>query len=68
MSHYREEEDAVGADIPDDALEDEVGCHYPGRCAVAGPHLRSECTPYTSAPAGTSATRGASPTNERATR
>lgn len=70
MSHYRDEEDALGADIPDEREEllDEVGCHYPGRCVVAGPHLRGECTPYPPAQAGTSAIRGASPTNERATR
>lgn len=49
MSHYREEEEALGADIPPEReeLPDEIGCHYPGRCAARGLHLRSECTPAT---------------------
>lgn len=43
MSHYRDEEDALGADIPEESLEDEVGCYFPGRCAVPGPHIRGAC-------------------------
>lgn len=45
MSHYRDEEDALGADIPYEGLEDEVGCHYPGRCAILTQHIRAVCAP-----------------------
>lgn len=44
MSHYRREEEALGADIPDDGLDDEVGCYYPGRCAIPELHVRAACT------------------------
>ncbi|MDP2317514.1 MAG: hypothetical protein Q8P41_31810 [Pseudomonadota bacterium] len=43
MSHYRHEEESLGYDIPEEQLEDEVGCYYPGRCCMPGYHLRGEC-------------------------
>lgn len=43
MSHYRLEEERPGADIPREELDDEAGCLFPGRCAVAGLHTPASC-------------------------
>lgn len=38
-----DDSDELSYDEPDEDLEHEIGCDFPGQCLMPGEHMRSEC-------------------------